>query len=68
MAQKQIVIEIETDGSTSIDAQGFAGSSCTVATRELEVLLAGGSSGVSDKKKPDFYARVPGTNVQAGKQ
>ncbi len=59
MAQRKIVVDIATDGDVKIDAQGFAGSSCTLATRSLELLLAGGDvSGVKDDKKPDFFASV----------
>lgn len=55
---KKVVVEIAPDGSTKIDAQGFVGGSCAVATRELEVLLAGSGGSVDDKKKPDFYVKT----------
>lgn len=61
---KKIVIEIEPDGSTTLDAQGFKGSSCSLATKELELALAGSPSNVEDRKKPDFYAMVGGSNTQ----
>lgn len=59
---RKIVIEIETDGSVNIDAKGFTGSSCSLATKELERALAG-TGEVEDKKKPDFYA-TPSTRTQ----
>lgn len=57
---KEVHITVKADGSTEIDAKGFQGNSCTTATRSIELLLAGDSSGVSDKKKPDFFAQNPG--------
>ena len=53
---KKIVIEFFTDGSSKVDAQGFKGQQCSLATRELELALAGDMSKVDDTKKPDFYA------------
>lgn len=65
MAQRKVVVSIETDGSVSIDAQGFKGSSCSLATKELELALVGGNAaGVDDKRKPDYYATNPQTNTQ----
>ena len=62
MSQRKVIVEIETDGSTKIDAQGFKGQSCSLATRDLEMVLTGGdNSSVDDKKKPDFYATVGST-------
>lgn len=62
---KKVVIEIEPDGSTTIDAQGFKGNSCTLATRELEVALVGTTASPSDRKpKPDFFAQNPGSTVR----
>lgn len=58
---KKIVIEVQADGSTKIDAQGFKGSSCSLATKELELALAGNAGNVEDKRKPDFYAQNPQT-------
>lgn len=63
---RKVVIEINGDGTTKIDAQGFQGQSCTLATRDLELALAGDSSGVDDKKKPDFYATTGQTNTLRG--
>lgn len=53
--QKSIEVTIETDGEVKIEAKGFTGNSCTIATKDLEMVLAGGA--VDDRKpKPDFYA------------
>lgn len=64
MTVKKVVIEVLPDGSTSIDAQGFQGSSCALATKELELVLAGSGGEVSDKKKPDFYNTRSTTQTQ----
>lgn len=57
---KQVVVVIKPDGSTEIDAQNFKGAGCSLATRELELALAGPGGTVQDKKKPgDFFATNP---------
>jgi hypothetical protein len=53
-AKKEIVVKIAPNGSTEIDAVGFAGNSCATATKELEQVLVG-SGTVKDKKKPEFF-------------
>lgn len=63
---KKILIDIFPDGSSKVDADGFKGTSCTLATKELELALAGNSSGVEDKKKPEFYQHITGTQKQVG--
>ena len=61
---KKIVIEIEADGTTKVDAQGFKGKSCSLATREIELALAGTDDTVDKRPKPDFYATTGNTNTQ----
>lgn len=61
---KKVLVHIESDGSTQIDAQGFTGNSCTIATREIELALSAGEGPDSDKKKPDFYATTGATQTQ----
>lgn len=57
MAIRQIVITINRDGTSTVDAQNFAGVGCAAATKAIEVALGGDdASNVDDKKKPDFYA------------
>lgn len=56
MTMKKVIVEIYPDGSTKVDAQGFQGQSCSLATRELELALAGDMKNVEDRKKPDFFA------------
>lgn len=61
---KKVVVEIESDGSVKIDAQGFTGSSCSLATRDMELALNSNAGAVDDKKKPDFYATHGATQQQ----
>lgn len=61
---KKVLIEIMPDGSSTVDAQGFQGQSCALATREIELALAGSPSSVDDRKKPDFYATTGQHNTQ----
>lgn len=61
---KKVIIEIYPDGSSKVDAEGFKGQSCSLATKELELALAGSPSGVSDKKKPDYYQSIAPSNTQ----
>ncbi len=62
---RKVIIEIDPDGTSRIEAEGFKGSSCSLATREIELALAG-SGPVDDKKKPDFYAQNPQTQKLGG--
>lgn len=57
MSEQSVVITINTDGTSKVEAVGFTGQSCTLATRDLELVLAGSGS-VDRNPKPDFYATV----------
>ena len=61
---KKVIIEIEADGTTSIDVDGFKGQSCTLATREIELALAGVGGDISDKKKPEFAMNPSTPNLR----
>ena len=64
MAQKEIEVTIQADGSSNIDALGFQGKGCAEATAQIELVLGGGSPGNStDKKKPEFGVTT-GTAIQ----
>lgn len=56
-----ITIDIAADGTVSIDAEGFTGNSCAIATKQLEYALAGGGK-VKKDEKPEFYS-PPATNT-----
>lgn len=54
---KTVTVELFSDGSSKVDSSGFVGNSCTLATRDIELALAGNDpSNRDDKKKPDFFA------------
>ena len=61
---KSIIIEIETDGSVHMDAKGFTGNSCSLATKELEMVLAGAEGVTDDRKKPEFFQRIGSSVTQ----
>lgn len=61
--QKKILIEISPEGVVKIDAVGFTGKSCSLATRELELALAGDMSNVDDKKRPEFWQSIAPTQT-----
>lgn len=57
---KQVVITINIDGTSTIDAQNFKGVGCAAATAAAEIALGGhDASNKSDKRKPE-YAMNPG--------
>lgn len=60
---KQIVVTIQRDGTTSVDAQGFAGKGCHDATQAIELAIGGAGAEKDVKRKPDFYAKLSGGNT-----
>jgi hypothetical protein len=60
--QKKILIDVYPDGTSKVDTQGFKGATCSLASKEIELVLSGGDmSNVKDDKKPDFFAQNVGT-------
>ena len=49
---KEITVDVETDGSLSIDAEGFTGADCEKATEFLEQALG---QEQKRKRKPEYY-------------
>ena len=49
---KTIEITIDESGKTTVEANGFTGSSCTNATQAIERALGAVSH---DTKKPEYY-------------
>ena len=49
---KTIEITIDESGKTTVEANGFTGSSCTDATKAIERALGAVSH---DTKKPEYY-------------
>jgi hypothetical protein len=52
---KTIEITIDESGKTTVEAQGFTGSSCTDATKAIEQALGAVSH---DTKKPEYYQQT----------
>ncbi len=53
---KSIIITIATDGSASVDAQGYTGSECKDATKAIERALGVTSH---DTDKPELHRASP---------
>jgi hypothetical protein len=52
---KTIEITIDESGKTTVEAQGFTGSSCTDATKAIEQALG---ATTHDTKKPEYYQKT----------
>ena len=63
---KEIIVTVQADGTVSMETKGFVGPSCSLATRELELVLAGDMSNVKDEKKPDYYQSLTPTQKLGG--
>lgn len=62
---QKIVVECHPDGRSNLEALNFKGNACAIATREIELALAGGGSqNIDSKPKPEFYATNPTANTQ----
>lgn len=62
MANEEIVIDIESDGTVTIEGKHFVGSECTALTKELEHDL--GAIGTR-RLKPEFH-RTRATTRKVG--
>jgi hypothetical protein len=49
-----IVVEVTAAGNVKIEAQGFKGRACSTETRDLELVLGGGTAKKDTKYKPEF--------------
>ncbi len=63
MDAKEVIVTINVDGTVVIDAKNFAGAGCALATRELELALAGPGGSVDDKKKGDYWQGITPTQT-----
>ncbi len=64
MSGKNVTIDFFTDGSSVIEAHNFQGVGCKDATKQLEMVLAGGNADNKDTKpKPDYYATTGNVNT-----
>lgn len=58
---KTVEVTIHADGEVNIEALNFKGVGCKDATKDLELVLAGGGTDNKDTRpKPDFYNTVAG--------
>ena len=60
MADKEITVDVNSDGSLSIDASGFSGSDCEEATHFLEEKLGDIEK---RKHKPEYYRQANRRNA-----
>lgn len=60
---KQIVVTVQRDGTTSVDAQGFKGKGCHDATEAIEVAIGGAAASKDVKRKPDYFAQHSSNNT-----
>lgn len=66
-AKKRITVEFAPDGSPKIEAHNFQGVGCAAATKNIEMVLAGGdSSAVDQKKKGDYWQTTGASNTVRG--
>lgn len=61
---RSIIIDVFPDGSTKIEANGFKGQQCNLATKQIELALVGNDGAIDKKPKPDFYATTGVQNFQ----
>ena len=51
---KRVEITINSDGSTELDfKEGFSGMSCVEKSKQIELMIGGGS--VERQEKPEYY-------------
>ena len=60
MKEKTVVIEIDEQGNSSMDLEGFQGSGCSAVAKDFQ-----GSDAVKNvRNKRDFYIQVATTTQQ----
>lgn len=63
MTKQQIVIEIDLDGATTVEAQGMTGQGCRAFTAAIEAALG---ATVSDRPKPEMTATATKQQASQG--
>ena len=58
---ERIIVDISPAGASKIEAEGYTGTTCATATRELELVLGGGA--IKRKEKPEYFQ--PPVNTDA---
>ncbi len=64
MQQKLITVTLEPDGTSKIDLEGFADSTCGKVMDDFW----GGDRVLSDRRKPEYYNKGRGQQLQQGNQ
>jgi hypothetical protein len=60
MKEKTVVIEIDDQGNSSMDLEGFQGIGCSAVAKDFQ-----GSDAVKNvRNKREFYVQVPATTQQ----
>jgi hypothetical protein len=62
---EKIIITVNADGTTKIEAEGFEGSSCNGATAPYEDALG---SVIEREEKPEYYTTTRNTQQQHNTQ
>lgn len=53
MSERKVIVKIDALGRPSVEADGFTGTSCEVATKPIEDALAGGNP-LNREYKPEW--------------
>ncbi len=64
--QEQIVIDVSPSGVVTIDAVGYEGNACSMATQQIELVLGGHRAAKKTDYKPEFS--MPNSTSQTNKQ
>jgi len=64
MQQKLITVTLEPDGTSKIDLEGFADSTCGKVMDDFR----SGDRVLSERRKPEYYNKSRGQQAQQGNQ
>ena len=64
MQQKLITVTLEPDGTSKIDLEGFTDNSCGKVMDDFRA----GDRVLSERRKPEYYNRGRGQQLQQGHQ
>jgi len=64
MQQKLITVTLEPDGTSKIDLEGFADSTCGKVMNDF----TGGDRVLSERRKPEYYNKDRGQQLHQGNQ
>lgn len=53
MSGEQIVIDVSPSGATKVEAMGYEGNACDIATQQLEIVIGGNAAKRKDYK-PEY--------------